>query len=204
MLDFICPYANVPLLQERPCCVSSCCFNLGDMKINRLYRRCFLFYVKTTSSNPYKLRDLERVEFSALPLSAREAIAKVLLDIKKEDELELKRNFYTALFSIMIQDTTLSVTKKRYAPVLYQQCCVCGCTERALWFPKGGILPQGFGYCSWACWQEMPPPILSLVKNLEVDFYQMLKCIPYPNGQKSKLVFLLHLIRWVFGDLTLK
>ena len=201
--EFTCPYANVPLLPERPCAVESCSFNLADIPLGRAYRRCFLNYVKATSHNPYKRDELEQAEFGALPLTLREQIARLLLDMKPVEEAETKRTFYMSLFSIMAHDTTVSLAKKQHSPVPYQQCCVCGSATEKLWFPKGGVLPSGYGYCSWPCWQESPPPLLGLTKMLEVDFGEMAKNLPFPHGQKSRLTFTLHLTRWILGETAL-
>jgi hypothetical protein len=200
--EFICPYVNI--LLDRPCAVESCSFNLADIPIGKAYRRCFLNYVKSTGFNPYKKDELEQAEFGLLPLSYREQIAKILLNFKPEDELAAKRTFYISLFSIMAHDTTVSLAKKQHSPLPYRQCCVCGNVNEKLWLPKGGILPSGYGYCSWACWQETPPPLLALTRTLEVDFADLLKNIPFPHGQKSRLTFILHLTRWIFGESSLK
>lgn len=202
--EFICPYTSAPLLPERPCAVESCSFNLADIPLSRAYRRCFLNYVKATSHNPYKRDELEQAEFGALPLSIREQITKLFLDIKDDEEKETKRTFYMSLFTIMTQDATVSLTKKQHYPVPYQQCCICGIACDDLWFPKDGVLPSGYGYCSWSCWQELPPPLLSLTKMLEVDFTEMTKNLQYPHGQKSRLIFTQHLIQWIFGETSLK
>lgn len=201
--NFICPYTKAPVLAERPCCVESCSFNLSDVPISRLYRRCFLNYVKATSHNPYKKDELEQVEFGALPLDHREQIARIFLDMSLEDEVETKRLFYISLFSCMAHDTAASLTKRQHDPIRYQQCCVCGQSYEKLWFPKGGVLPDGHGYCSWACWQETPPPLLSLSKMLEVDFNQMIELIPFPQGGQSRLIFSHLLTKWILGDTLL-
>lgn len=202
--EFICPYAGVPLSPERPCAVESCSFNLANIPLSRAYRRCFLNYVQATGHNPYKLDDLEQVEYGILPLSYREYIARLLLGLKPEEEAQAKRTFYISLFSIMTHDTTVSLTKRQHSPVPYRQCCICGMPSDDLWFPKGGVLPPGHGYCSWSCWQEMPPPLLSLTKSLEVDFADMTANLPFPHGQKSRLIFTQHLTRWIFGETSLK
>jgi len=194
----------MPVEPERPCGVESCSFNLADIPISRAYRRCFLNYVQATGHNPHKLDDLEQVEYGALPLAYREQIARLLLGLKPEDEAEAKRTFYMSLFSIMTHDTTVSLTKRQHAPVAYCQCCVCGTPSEHLWYPKGAVLPPGYGYCSWACWQENPPPFLALIRSLEVDFLDMIRNLPFPHGQKSRLIFTMHLTRWVFGDTPLK
>jgi len=201
---FVCPYVNLPLLESRPCAVSSCAFNLADIPMSRAYSRCFLKYVKATGYNPHAIDEVEQIEYGALPLPYREHIAKILLNFNEEGDVEeAKRSFYIALFSIMTQDTTVSLTKRQHSPIPYRQCCVCGTPSDSLWLPKGGLLPSGYGYCSWACWQEMPPPLLSLMKMLEVDFKDMTDNFPFPHGQKSRLAFITHLTRRVFGDAPL-
>lgn len=201
--EFICPYANAPLPPNRSCAVTSCSFNLSDISLSRAYRRCFLNYVKATGHNPYKTDELEQAEFGALPLSYREHIARLLLDLETTEETEIKRTFYMSLFTIMAHDTTVSLTKKQHAPIAYQQCCVCGAASESLWYPKGGVLPSGYGYCSWSCWQESPPPLLALTRMLEVDFIEMTDNLPFPHGQKSKIAFTQHLTQWIFGETPL-
>lgn len=201
---FICPYANLPLPECRPCAVGSCSFNLADIPLSRAYSRCFLRYVKATGHNPHSVDDVEQAEYGALPLPYREQIAKLFLDFSVEQDVEeAKRSFYIALFSIMTQDTTVTLTKKQHSPVPYRQCCVCGVASETLWFPKGGVLPSGYGYCSWSCWQETPPPLLALMKTLEVDYQDMTENFPFPHGQKSRLAFIMHLTRRVLGDAPL-
>lgn len=202
--EFVCPYAKTALPADRPCEVESCSFNLADIPISRAYKRCFLNYVKATSHNPYQREALEKVEFCALPLHLREQISKSLLAMKNADETSTKRMFYTSLFSIMVHDSIVSLAKKQHAPVLYRQCCVCGTQSDSLWLPKGGCLPSGYGYCSWSCWQENPPPLLALAKSLEVDFCEMLDNISFPNGHKSKLMFTTHLTKWILGENAIK
>jgi hypothetical protein len=172
---------------------------LADVPISRAYRRCFLNYIKATSHNPYQLEQLEQIEFSQLTIALREQIVRTLLDFKTEDEVDAKRTFYMSLFSIMTQDTTVALTKRQHAPVLYCQCCVCGTSHDMLWYPKGGILPPGYGYCSWHCWQKEPPPLLALMMMLEVDFDDMTQNILFPHGQKSRIIFTNHLTRWVLN-----
>lgn len=201
--SFICPYAKVPLLPERPCAVESCSFNLANIPLSRAYMRCFLNYVRATSHNPYKRDELEQVEFGSLPLTYREHIARLLLDLKLDEEMTIKRTFYMSLFSIMAQDSTVSLAKRQHAVVPYRQCCVCGAATEDLWLPKGGVLPSGYGYCSWACWQASPPPLMALARILEVDFEEMTKNISFPHGQKSRTIFTQHLARWILGDTSL-
>ena len=200
---FICPYVGQTVLPDRPCSVESCSFNLANVPISRAYRRCFLNYVRATGYNPYKRDELEQVEYATLSLFYREQITKILLDIRQEDESAIKRTFYMSLFSIMAHDTTISLAKKQHAPIPYQQCCVCGQSSDQLWFPKGNVLPSGYGYCSWSCWQSSPPPLLALTEILETDFAEMTKNLPFPHGQKSRLTFCQHLTRWIFGETSM-
>lgn len=201
---FICPYAKLPLPVDRPCAVGSCSFNLSDIPLSRAYGRCFLKYVKSTGYNPHAIDEVEQVEYGTLPLPYREQIAKLLLSIKTDGEVEeIKRNFYIALFSIMTQDTAVSLAKRQHDPVIYRQCCICGTACDNLWYPTGGLLPSGYGYCSWSCWQETPPPLLALMKTLEVDYKDMTDNFPFPQGHKSRLAFITHLTRRVLGDASL-
>ncbi len=200
--EFICPYIKMPL--TRPCEVSSCTFNLSDTKLGHVYKRCFLNYSRSTSYNPYKKEILEKAEFSVLPTAQREFIATLLLNIKDEDKTEYKRLFYTSLFSVMTQDTTISLVKKCLDPVPYRQCCFCGVATDTLWFPVGNLLPPGFGYCSWNCWQDSPPPILSLTKMFEVDFIDLLKKLIAPLNKKARNLFMRHILLWIFGDSSIK
>ena len=200
---FVCPYVGQPLPGDRPCSVSSCSFNLADIPLSRAYLRCFLNYVRSTGYNPYKRDELEQVEFGSLSLSYREQIAKLLLDLRDEDETSIKRTFYMSLFSIMAHDMTISLAKKQHSPIPYRQCCVCGQASDDLWFPKGNVLPSGYGYCSWSCWQSSPPPLLALTEILETDFAEMTRNLPFPHGQKSRLTFCQHLTRWIFGETSM-
>jgi len=192
----------MPLPAERACEVESCSFNLENSSISRTYKRCFLNYVKATAYNPRKTETLEKVEYGLLPLAVREHIARLFLDLGQDNDS--KRSFYAAMFSVMAHDTTVILTKFQLDPVPYLQCCACGASEDVtLWYPKSGILPSGFGYCSWNCWQTMPPPLITLIKLLEVDFLDLLNNLPFTQGQKSRLTFVHHVTRWVFGDLLL-
>lgn len=196
--SFICPYSNLPIPEGRHCEVGSCSFNLEDVSISKTYKRCFLNYVKATGHNPHQIDDLEQVEYNFLPPEYKEQIALMFLGLK--DGQEAKHAFYIAIFSIMANDTTASLAKKKLDPVPYRQCCACGQPTEDLWTPSSGILPSGWGYCSWGCWQMLPPPIIYLMRILDVDFEELIRNIPYPQGQKSRLVFINHLAQWVLGE----
>ena len=200
---FICPYVKCPLPHNKPCAVESCSFNLADVPISRIYKRCFLNYVKAMGFNPYKREEMEQIEFPSLSIAYREQITKILLDLKDDDDINIKKMFYMSLFSIMTQDATASLTKKYHSPAIYEQCCVCGQVTDSLWLPRSGILPSGYGYCSWNCWQALPPPLLTLIKNLEVDFLDMINNIFFPQGQKSRFMFTQHLTQWILGETSL-
>ena len=203
MDTFICPYVGVELPLNKSCSVDSCSFNLADVPVAKVYRRCFLNYVKATGHNPHKLENLEQVEYGSLPVPYREQIARILLNLTPEDEANAKRTFYISLFSILAHDTTIAITKRQHDPIPYQQCCICGRSDTQLWYPKGGILPSGYGYCSWNCWQEYPPPMLALMKIIEVDFKELFKNLSF-QGYESRLIFTKHLIQWVFGISAIK
>lgn len=199
---FICPYSGLPLPIGRHCEVESCTFNLENLPVSRVYKRCFLNYVKSTAYNPFQIDDLEQVEYDFLSQTHKEQIALLFLGL--EDGGESKRSFYLSIFSIMAHDTTISLPKTRLDPVIYRQCCACGQETDKLWLPTAGILPSGWGYCSWNCWQVLPPPLLFLVRILEVGFEKLIRNIPFPHGQKSRLVFVNHLTQHVLGETSLQ
>ena len=202
MDTFVCPYSSLPIPEGRCCEVGSCTFNLEDVPVSSPYRRYFLRYVKATNFNPYQIDELEQVEYGLLPREHKEQIALMFLDL--EDAGDAKRSFYMAIFSIMAHDTTVSLPKRMLDPVAYRQCSVCGLESDCLWVPKAGILPSGWGYCSWNCWQLLPPPLLSIMMILEVDFEDLARNLPFPHGQKSRLVFANHLTQWVMGEACLR
>lgn len=158
--------------------------------------------METTGYNPYQVNDLEQVEYNFMPVEQREQVALLFLDL--EEGSEANRAFYIAIFSLMANDMTVSLSKRKLAPVPYKQCCVCGQTTDALWLPKSGTLPSGWGYCSWSCWQMLPPPILYFMRILDVDFEELIRKIPYPHGQRSRTVFTDHLTQWVLGNTSLR
>lgn len=201
-MSFICPYSNLPIPEGRHCEVGSCTFNLEDVSISKIYNRCFLKYVKATGYNPHHIDDLEQVEYNFLAQEHKEQIALMFLDLK--DGTEAKQSFYIAIFSIMANDATISLSKRKLSPVPYRQCCVCGQPNDNLWLPSSGVLPSGWGYCSWSCWQTLSPPLLYLMRILDVDFEDLIRKIPYPHGHRSRLTFTNHLTQWVLGETSLR
>ena len=111
------------------------------------------------------------------------------------------REFYTSLFSVFSEDVLLELKRHQIDPVLYTQCAVCGSSGKELFYPKSKILPVGWGYCRYACYQLKPPPILLLEKNLGIDFLDLIKALrsEYESSQ-SRAKFARHLAQWVFGD----
>ena len=207
-MSFICPYANLPLEKDRPCEVDSCGFNIlshakgtyGE-KIARTYLGCFLNYVKATQWNPFKVAALG--EFSTLSLPLREHLASLFLGMKEEEVIKAKRTFYFSLFSLLSEESAsaASVPKRQHAPVPYRQCAVCGNSDVPLWFPKSGLLPNGYGYCSWACWQTLPPPLLSLEHATAsgIPFSDMTQTVTF-QGNHSRLQYVKHLVFNILGD----
>lgn len=193
----LCPYSEQELV--KPCEVNSCGFNLSEKPIANVYRRCFLYYKKLTTNNPYKLDSIDQAEYHNLPIKIREQIVSLLLDLSKEDIGQAKSNFYFSLFSILSQDVVINLPKKQLSPVLYRQCCVCGKQEDNLYFPKSRTLPDGYGYCSWACFQSLPPPLLALEKILEVSLGEMTKNLKF-QGFKNRVSYVKNLTTWIIGS----
>ena len=193
----ICPYSEQELLKA--CEVGSCCFNLEDKAVSTLYRRCFLYYKKLITNNVYKIDALDQAEYQNLPKKLREQIVSLFLDLDAESVGHAKSNFYFSLFSILSQDTVINLPKKQLAPVLYKQCCVCGCESDTLYFPKSRTLPDGWGYCGWSCYQEMPPPLLAIEKILELSLNEMTKSLKF-QGFKNRVSYVKNLTTWIIGS----
>lgn len=193
----ICPYSEQEL--SKACEVESCCFNLSDKPISAVYKRCFLYYKKIITNNVYKIDSLDQAEYHNLPKKLREQIVSLLLDLDDEAIGQAKSNFYFSLFSILSQDTVINLPKKQLAPVLYRQCCVCGIQSDNLYFPKSRTLPDGWGYCSWPCFQVLPPPLLALEKILEVSLNEMTKNLRF-QGFKNRVSYVKNLTTWIIGS----
>jgi len=193
----ICPYSEQELLKA--CEVESCCFNLADKPISQVYRRCFLQYKKVVTNNVYKIDALDQAEYHNLPKKMREQIVSLLLDLNDDSIAQAKSNFYFSLFAILSQDTVINLPKKQHAPVIYRQCCVCGQASDTLYFPKSRTLPDGWGYCSWSCYQALPPPLLALERILEVNVGDMMKNLRF-QGFKNRVSYIKNLTTWVIGS----
>lgn len=170
---FECPYARAPL--TKACEVTSCSFNMpGHSGLSKYYRRCFLNYVEKGVQNPNHLTTIEQAQFSKLSLTQKKSLIKAFFNVNEENIHHAQRTFYLSFFSILLQDILLELPRSVLKPVPYSQCAVCGVMDDAdqskFFYPKGGALPDGYGYCSWNCYQTKPPPILVLESILEVDF----------------------------------
>lgn len=200
---FICPYANKPLAHA-PCEVQSCNFNLDNTPIALVYRRCFLLYSKSLSHNPNAQNILgdppdPTLNFSDEPKAWREKIIEGFFTVKETEFKKSYADFYTSVFSVIAQDILVSLPKTHMDPLPYRQCVVCGTSEvKPLWYPKGGALPDGWGYCGFNCYQLKPPPLVAMERVLEVDFEHVVKGLDF-DILRSRPKFVKNLIRWVLG-----
>lgn len=201
---FECPYAKMPL--HRACEVSSCSFNLPEASpLSRYYKRCFLNYVEKGVQNPNHLACIEQAQFSKLSVTQKKSLLKAFFQAKDDDLDHAQRTFYLSFFSIVLQDLLLEIPRGTLQPVAYEQCVVCGVSceesERAFFFPKGGALPSGQGYCSWSCYQLKPPPIIVLERILDVDFKHIVGHDELQHALKQESVSLI--TYWLFTGVPL-
>lgn len=170
---FECPYARAPL--TKACDVHSCAFNMpGDSSLSKYYRRCFLNYVEKGVQNPNHLASIEQAQFSKLSFLQKKSLLKAFFKVNEDEIKQAQRAFYVSFFSIIVQEIILEIPRGVLRPLPYSQCAVCGVMDEVddpkFFYPKGGALPDGYGYCSWNCYQLKPPPILLLESILDVDF----------------------------------
>lgn len=197
--SFLCPYSKKAL--TRPCEVGSCTYNLSPASnLSLAYQRCFLKYLKETTHNPFKIESVEAMEFARLPIKYREQIVQIFFPEEASCQ-GLRRatsSFYVTLFSILAQEATAAVSRSELDPVPFEQCAVCGQSHDDLWFPTPGTtpLPEGWGYCSWGCYQKKPPLVLSLEAGMEVEFDSLLLNFSF-DLIKSRPKFLAQLTAWV-------
>ena len=201
-MAFNCPYANVPLCSS--CEVGSCNFNLADKPISNIYDRCFLKYLDTLRTSTgvgqkLKQQALPENDFTRLSQRHREEIATFFLDISSKEVGQAYSDFYTSMFSLIAQDILVSLHKVLLDPVPYRQCCVCGQACDTLWYPDSNTLPDGFGYCSYACYQQKSPPILMLERTLEVNYRELAEKLEF-DLLKSRPRFVSNLVHWVFAQ----
>lgn len=198
--EFKCPYIGLPL--NNPCVVSSCNYNLNDNPIGKSHKRCFLNYAESVRQKPQAAKNEH--DFQAFPADKKIKIAAEFFDMTVSQVENINNAFYVSLFSIFAEDAIVSLKKHQLDPVLYRQCAVCGIEENQLFYPES-MLPPGFGYCSYACYQLKPPPILLIEKNLDLDFLDFIKSMEYESTQ-SRAKFIRQLVDWVLGNtpMTLK
>lgn len=201
---FQCPYAEKPLIKA--CSVASCSFNLPEeSSLSRYYRRCFLNYVEKGIQNPNHLSSLDQAQFSRLSLKQKVSLIKAFFQAKDLDLDHSHRTFYLSFFSILLQDVLLEVPRGVLSPVAFGQCSVCGQMDDAdhpeFFYLKGGALPQGYGYCSWHCYQLKPPHILVLERMLDVDFRDIVEHQDLTQALKRGSVPLL--TYWLFSGVPL-
>lgn len=201
---FECPYAQAPL--TRACEVSSCSFNLpGDSNLSKYYRRCFLNYVEKGIQNPNHLASIEQAQFSKLSPCQKKSLLKAFFQVQESDLDHAQRTFYLSFFSILIQDILLEIPRVVLKPVPFRQCAVCGAMDDEdhpeFFYPKGGALPHGYGYCSWNCYQLKPPPVLILEELLDIDFRLLVEHQDLAQALKRGSVPLL--AYWLFTGVPL-
>lgn len=201
---FECPYAKSPLIKA--CEVASCSFNLPqNSSLSRYYKRCFLNYVEKGVKNPNHLASLEQAQFSRLSLAQKQTLIKAFFGVREESIDHAQRTFYVSFFTILMQDLLLEVPRGTLSPVPFEQCVVCGGAHDegspGFFYPKGGALPPGHGYCSWGCYQLKPPPIIVLERILDVDFGHLVAHQELAQTLKKQSVSLITF--WLFTGVPL-
>ena len=195
--SFICPYSNKEL--KNSCDVDSCNFNMDSTPISKTYKRCFLNYLEALRYNPYKSKNDREDEYSSIPFNQRAQIVGSFFNLDEKEVLKATSNFYISMFSVIAQDSILFHHKHHLDPVPYRQCAVCGNPSDNLFIPKHGGLPQGWGYCSYACLQKKCVPLLILEKTLDLDTIDLMTSLEYENTQ-SRAKFVRNLINWIFSN----
>lgn len=183
-----CPYAQCEL--TRPCNVKSCNFQI-EGAITSIYKNCYLYYLNSIKN------------YDKLPLKYREKIVQCFLGSEEIDTQQASANFYLGLINLLLQDTIIDLPRSQLEPIPYKQCCVCGSCEKELWFPKAGVLPYGYGYCSYACFQLKPPPILIHEQFLESEYKSLMPNLKY-DIFKTRAKFVQNLIQYIFSNISNK
>jgi hypothetical protein len=200
-LEFKCPYSGMEL--RRPCEVSSCNYNLVDNIKTKPYNRCFLNYAELIRNRPQAAKNEH--DFHAFTPDKKMKVASEFFGLSISEVQAINSDFYVSLFSIFAEDAIVDLKKHQLDPVLYRQCAVCGNeADGSLLYPDS-LLPPGVGYCSYPCFQLKPPPILLIVRNLDLDFVDFIKSMEYESSQ-SRSKFVRQLVEWVLGNtpMTLK
>lgn len=196
---FACPYSNLEL--RRSCEVGSCSYHLADNPAAREHNRCFLAYTDSIRKRPSTSKTDN--DFNNFPQDRKNKIAAQFFDVPLEQVEKINSEFYLSLFSVFAEDVSASLRKQHLDPVKFVQCCVCGGEEEELFIPKGGVLPSGYGYCSYACFQLKPPPILMLEKNMDLDFAEFVRSMEHESHQ-GRAKFVRQMAEWVLGTVPLR
>jgi len=194
--DFKCPYAEAEL--RRPCEVGSCNFNLADSHISRTYKRCFLNYQESLRYNPFALEKDKSFDYNALPLKQKHQLVASFFNTNSLEVDRVHGEFYASIFAVMVEDTVVGLKRQRLSPVPFKQCAVCGNECDHLYYPKSNALPEGYGYCAYTCFQLKPPPVLVVEKNLEVDFFDLLKALAAETTQ-DRPRFVRQIVDWILS-----
>lgn len=198
MTNFTCPYVNLELRQN--CGVTSCNYNLPDNNQTIPYKRCFLNYTDTIRNRPGAAKNEH--DFQAFTQEKKNKIASQFLEITLDEVEQVNSNFYLALFSVFAEDVAISLCKHQLDPVPFEQCVVCGSGEDELFYPEG-VLPSGYGYCSYSCFQLKPPPILMVEKNMNLEFIDFISAIKHQTNQ-SRAKFVRQLSEFVLGNTPMR
>jgi len=169
---------------------------LNDNAAGRLHKRCFLNYAESIRNKPQALKNEH--DFQAFSSEKKIKVAADFFDLTVSQVEGINNAFYVSLFSIFAEDAIVSLKKHQLDPVLYRQCAVCGNAEDKLYYPDS-MLPPGFGYCTYNCYQLKPPPILLIEKNLDLDFIDFIRSMEYESPQ-SRAKFIRQLVDWVLGS----
>jgi hypothetical protein len=196
--DFTCPYSKMRL--HRPCSVSSCSYNLDDNPASNTYNRCFLNYTAEVRTRANLIKG--EFDFNNFSQDKKNKVAAQFFDIPIEEVAKVNSEFYVSLFSVFAEDVSVALKKQQLDPVPYRQCCVCG-TECDELFILKSVLPAGWGYCSYGCFQMKPPPILLIEKNMDLDFLEFVGAMEHESYQ-GRAKFVRQLIEWVLGNSAMR
>jgi len=196
--EFTCPYSKLPL--TRPCEVSSCSYNLDDTTASRSSLRCFLHYCDGVRKRPGASKGEH--DFGSYAPERKIKLAASFFGKSVEEVEKLNVSFYTSLFSVFAEDAAVELRKHQLDPVPFAQCAVCGSECDKLFIPKG-VLPSGYGYCSYGCFQMKPPPVLLIEKNTDLDFGEFVAAVEH-ESVNGRARFVRQLLEWVLGSMPLR
>jgi hypothetical protein len=198
--EFKCPYSGVAL-GDRSCTVASCSYNLNDNPAANVYNRCFLNYTAEVRIRANLIKG--EFDFNNFSQEKKNKVAAQFFDISPGEVEKVNSEFYISLFSVFAEDVSVALRKHQLDPVPFKQCCVCGSESDELFIPKGGILPKGFGYCSYGCFQMKPPPILLIEHNMDLDFLEFIEAMEHQSHQ-GRAKFVRQLVEWVLGNSAMR